>query len=523
LPSRKDDSVRRSVVWDYILGGRNQEIADKHNISLGTVRNIIDELREGIYPEYRDYLSYLSDLRWLSQQLSTRHFKLSKAIAGTLLLDHLLKLHVDPVELPQLLQLLQKVSPPGFPRDAFIKAALRLLRIEEETGLDFIEVEKRATALASQVKNLDEIKSGLEQTIASLQSQEQECRQNLDGSINAAQLEIRRLEESKAAQLANYKLTEERLTKHLQLHRKLEAYGLDFDKLDQLAKVLEEFERHDMQPSEIVKYVSQIISLPNEAELWTGKLEKVRKDLKESTESLLAINSEIAEAQGNLKQIETRKAQLLMELDQIGRKYESYALPIDFAQTLLHLLSDPSKAGDQQLLNLSKTLEAIVKTRAVTKNDLLVDYGRPRDLMILLVETVLGKKLIFKETQERELTALRKTNSDLQFNILGKFRAERDELRKERMSLDAEKQALGEATEDRVLRTAAASVKKGEIFLGGCKDCRTKVALIQGSREPLYPFSCPTCMSSLQPLRNPIPVPFVPLKEEGGPTMTTTA
>ena len=518
-----DDNVRRSVVWEWILGGRLKEIADKHNISVGTVRNIIDELREGIYPEYRDYLSYLSDLRWLSQQLSTRRLKLSKAIAGTLILDHLLKLHVDPVDLPQLLQLLQKVSPPGFPRDAFIKAALRLLRIEDETGLDFIEVEKRATALTSQVKNLDETKSGLEQTIASLQSQEQECRQNMDRSINAAQLEIRRIEESKAAQLAGYKLTEERLAKYLQIHRKLEPYGIDFDKLDQLVKVLEEFERHDMQPDKIVKYVTQITSLRNEAELRTGNLEKVRKDLKESAESLLAINSDIADAKSELKQLETRKAQLLMELDQIRRTYETYALPIDFAQTLLDLLSDPSKAGDQQLLNLSKTLEGIVKTRAVTKNDLLVDYGRLREVMVLLVETVLGKKLIFKETQERELTALRRTNSDLQFNILGKFRAERDELRKERMSLDADKLALWEATEDRMLRAAATSVKKGEIFLGRCKDCRTKVALIQGSREPLYSFSCPTCMSSLQPLRNLIPVPFVPLKEESGPTMSTTA
>src|SRR2546426_673837 len=118
-----DDNVRRSVVWERILGGRLKEIADKHNISVGTVRDII----------------------------------------------------------------------------------------EEETGLDFIEVEKRATALTSQVKNLDETKSGLEQTIASLQSQEQECRQNLDRSISAAQLEIRRLEQSKAAQLADNNLTREQL------------------------------------------------------------------------------------------------------------------------------------------------------------------------------------------------------------------------------------------------------------------------------------------------------------------------
>ena len=208
LPARIEEEVRRIVVFQYFSGEKPEVIAKRNNISYGTVRNVIRELMEGHFPEYDDFLAYLHDIRWLLRELKRRHRTLPEAIGGFMFLEELLRIRVDPAELSRLLPILRKLSPPGFQRDAFARALSEIIRLVE-AGLSFVEMEEKAVGLRSDVAGLEKSKSELEATIRDEQTQEQEARQSLDRTLSAGKQEIRRLEQSKADQLASNNLTED--------------------------------------------------------------------------------------------------------------------------------------------------------------------------------------------------------------------------------------------------------------------------------------------------------------------------
>ncbi len=147
-------------------------------------------------------------------------------------------------------------------------------------------------------------------------------------------------------------------------------------------------------------------------------------------------------------------------------------------------------------------MQTIVKTRKSETSDFLIDYERVRELLRLLVETVAGKTLVWKETQDREMTALRNMSSEIQFGRVGKFYARERELRRKEAILEQQTRALGEAVEDKLLEAAVAQRKKGVIFLGKCPDCRTKSAIMPGPGQSLESFHCSCCYSTLKPIHN---------------------
>lgn len=112
----------------------------------------------------------------------------------------------------------------------------------------------------------------------------------------------------------------------------------------------------------------------------------------------------------------------------------------------------------------------------------MIDYERPRKLLFLLVQTVAGNTLEWKEDADRELTALRNKNSELLLGHLAKLESTEQGQRKMQVELDREKRAFGEAAENKVLKVALAHVKKGDIFMGKCTTCDTKAAIIRGSK-----------------------------------------
>jgi hypothetical protein len=502
MPARIDEAIRRGVVWLWISGERMEEIAAKKNISLGSVRNIIAELKQGQYPEYQEYLPYLNDFRWLSQRLKATGHSLQEAIAGSVLLGFLARLGTEPAELEELLELLRKISPQGFPRERFVQAALRVNELEEETGLDFKEIEKKAEGMGSDIATKETRQQELTNSISSLQVAEQEARKNHDRTVTERKQELHHLEQKIASQLASNRLTEEQLAKHCQVQAALASHGISFENLDTLLKVLNEFEKHGMEPRIIVEFVKKINGLSEQVDAWNTRVSMVQKELADGKKSLETINDQVSKGKAELDALRGLKAELETQLDQTKKDYDRYYLPIDFAQTILHLLNEPWRATDQQLLNLSDSLQSIVKTRKSATKDLLINYDKPRDLLRLLLETVGGKTLVFKETQDREMTALRNQNSELELNIQRKLRGQKEELRRDRINLDLEKRALGDAAEDKLIEVAVAQVKKGVIFLGKCKSCHAKGAVIPGNRRPIVHFRCPCCIYSLEPISN---------------------
>ncbi len=496
LPARIEEEVRRIVVFQYFSGEKPEVIAKRNNISYGTVRNVIRELMEGHFPEYDDFLAYLHDIRWLLRELKRRHRTLPEAIGGFMFLEELLRIRVDPAELSRLLPILRKLSPPGFQRDAFARALSEIIRLVE-AGLSFVEMEEKAVGLRSDVAGLEKSKSELEATIRDEQTQEQEARQSLDRTLSAGKQEIRRLEQSKADQLASNNLTEDRLAKYVQIHTKLVSHGVDFERLETLVRVLEELETHGMQPRRILGYLESINSLSGEVENRTLAVKEVRKKLVEGQENLEKVNNESSNARAKLAALEKEKTELLEQLGKIQEDYKGYLLHIDMARTLILLLHDPSRATNLQLLGASKLLEWIVEARKNMPNE-MVRYDRPREALTMLVGNVLGKTLVFKEDRDAEMSALRNENIDLKLGRLGKLQGEQRELRWAREMFEVKKRRFEEASVDKLLEVALAAVKRGEILLGACKSCGARVAMVRGAKpSPWSSFSCSSCHSTL--------------------------
>lgn len=51
MPSRIDDGIRRDIAWSWTLGKKMDVIAQEKQVSYGTVRNVVDELKTGKFPE----------------------------------------------------------------------------------------------------------------------------------------------------------------------------------------------------------------------------------------------------------------------------------------------------------------------------------------------------------------------------------------------------------------------------------------------------------------------------------------
>src|SRR5207248_8766390 len=125
------------------------------------------------------------------------------------------------------------------------------------------------------------------------------------------------------------------------------------------------------------------------------KLEVTNQELRDAT-------AKVAQAQKDLEGLELLENESRERTAQSEIKMEKNNLRLDLADTILALLNDASKVKDDQLLGIAEKLQQVVKTR---KNllGLPVDYQALRDRLLLWVETLLGKKLVTRESVD-ELT-----------------------------------------------------------------------------------------------------------------------
>ena len=104
MPARLPQEIRLQVIQLYIQGYSSEKIAARLNIAPQSVRNIIEELKRGDYPEYESFLPYLEDLRTLSRILRSKKRTMQQAIIGITVFDTLNEMGIDPVELKEQLQ-----------------------------------------------------------------------------------------------------------------------------------------------------------------------------------------------------------------------------------------------------------------------------------------------------------------------------------------------------------------------------------------------------------------------------------
>jgi hypothetical protein len=168
-PARISDEVRSATILLWFEGYSLEDIAKKIGVHVGSVRNFIEELKRGDFPEYEGVLPYLDSMRHLAQEMRANKVSLQQTVIGSTAFTALTKL-IDPQKLKQLLDLLLRIAPENFPKDKFVDAALRLAEIEKATGVSFTELPAKATEQRREIENLTATKSQLTKDIDSLRN-----------------------------------------------------------------------------------------------------------------------------------------------------------------------------------------------------------------------------------------------------------------------------------------------------------------------------------------------------------------
>lgn len=137
--------IRMEVLTLYFAGFLYNEIVAEmrrrgRQVSKGSVVNIVDELKKGVYPQFDLVLDQVEYLRQLAVALRKQGLSVSEASLGLTLFKRLIHLGVEPSRLEDWIRMCKRLSPPGYPVERFVKSALRLRELEEETGKSFAEL-----------------------------------------------------------------------------------------------------------------------------------------------------------------------------------------------------------------------------------------------------------------------------------------------------------------------------------------------------------------------------------------------
>lgn len=573
----------------WINGYTIEIIAREVGASVGSVRNIVQELRERRYPDFKNYVAYLEDLRRLSQQLRARKHTLQEALTGLAVYEGLTDLGLDPGGLQEQIQLFERTAPSDFPADQFARSALRVSKLESETGMTYEQLETRAIELKSDIARDESRKKELTNSINSLRTAEEDSRQSLErrlaqnkvteqglqsflrerdmlqkvglgpgnlklvadlvskcgtgeilaaakelsalesktgvniqglvadckrmvelreqavseynvarGMIQKSQGELQQMQQARKDQLARNNITDSQLAIFLTTRQQLTAWGIPLDKLESLKRVLGELEKQDFLPDKVAFYLRSIQGLEERKQQLSAEVAAVKNELDSKKRELQKINDRVSEKQSVLLKLHAAEAEgtAILTGTELGISHNLDR--VEFAETFVRLC-ETGNANNEQIARMIQTLQQVLKTRE-TVHGLPIDYDRIRKEFMVLVEKVLGDRLLPSGRLDEERR---------------KMRGFWDFLESRKKEIDQERTELDNATTDKLLAMVVSLHRKGAVFSGQCSNCKTRVAVRKGNAPRFFDiYSCPSCLGNLKLSNIPLPqLNLIPPKE----------
>ena len=425
MPAKLPSEIRRKVMKFWILGHNLDYIVTNTGASLGSVRNIINELRQGRIVEYGGFADYMDELRWLSQQLKSSNLNLQDAAIGITIFNALWQLSVNPAELQELIVFLKRVSPPDFPIQQFVRSALQIAKLESATKMNFQQLEAKARSLGSDVATLEATKAELGKTINSLRSTEEEARKHLDLS------------------LSQNKVTGQALQEYVTYREVLSKASLGLNDLKPLADFVKR-----TTPEKAVGAALELSRIESQ----TGKdsaaiLEDCKQKMLRNArldEESIRLGREIANSQTSLRQLtQARDRQLVDNLttqDQLGHyvgirsRLAAKGLHIEDLGVLEGIVNEFAKYGWQpakiiaylrKISDLERRTEQAKQELASVEKELGAKRSAHQQITNLVrIETIEFEKLKNLESQSRtrlDQAGRQIDNSNLQIDLADTF------------------------------------------------------------------------------------------------------
>jgi len=268
---------RMEVLKLYFEGWSYDKISEACGVSRGSVVNVINELKRGVYPEFDDLLGQIDTLRNLAVELKKLGLKPSQALLAAIFMRRLMRLGVEPSNIEVWIKLCEKLFTPEYPQDRVVNAAMKLIKLEEEEGKSLEELSVELEALPEKIKqaksSLDKLEAEItvkQKELQSLNKEVSSVREKLVKLIRGAE-SLERLGVDKVSNLSIYIEECERIGYKVEtvkdlakLQHDLRSIGLNPHKLQE-------------QASEIRALETRIKNLKSEIASYKRVLEKLRK------------------------------------------------------------------------------------------------------------------------------------------------------------------------------------------------------------------------------------------------------
>lgn len=281
------EHVRRKVFQLWIEGYTYRVISQKLNISLGSIARIVDQFRRK-RPD-------IDDLRLLNVQLRKTGSNLYDALRGATCIENLNKLDLSVKEIEDYKTLIDSVSENQDVKPAiFVKTAIKLMKLEAETGKTPTKIVKEFSEKQRKIENL------------------KKKRDSLKTEMNSIDCELRTLKQECIKVERDHTSVRKALNRSIKSRRRLERLGLD--KVERLAEFVESFESLGYDTKEI-KELGNLKNVLQEIQIDAATLENFIQEKSQMNRQLAGLREQVRVLGIEVKNLERRRFRIKRETE----------------------------------------------------------------------------------------------------------------------------------------------------------------------------------------------------------------
>jgi chromosome segregation ATPase/predicted transcriptional regulator len=262
----------------YLRGFSQKEIAEKEDVSQSTVSMVTSRSKRiPLRMSNDDPLSHqIDELRSLSVDLRNAGITVEEARSACSMMGELKKLGVNSGILPGVIDVYRRISPDDYPKGAFAKATIDMMRLMQQYKLTFDEIQ-------SEYKNANERVSKLKKQIE-------------DGKHEIEQIAERKKEAEAdlARRLDENRITLEQVGKALEARQLFENAGLDIEGAAAAGNLLKIFcNLAKSQGQNLEKAAGDLLKFLGNAESLDQGLKEIASQIETSTKHRDALAAEV--------------------------------------------------------------------------------------------------------------------------------------------------------------------------------------------------------------------------------------
>lgn len=372
---------KASRILEYFFGGIAQpEIARRCGVNQATVSRYASILRAtaddvGITAAAKEYgvMHEVDSLRSLAVELSKGKLTTEEAKEGVSILRLFNSLDVPSSEHKRLIEVISKLKDPQF-----VPAAMKLVKLEADTGKNYPEIVSHFEHLSSEGVQLQQSNAALKQENESLR---QDVKQ-LSKAKKVKEQEVRELEE---------RAEQRRAAIETEMDKRMEDTNLTLKRIERLEPMSQTLKKLGISDDELEGYLREHQKIeelgigfrnfkaaiePVEPSIKTIDADRFGKRLAEYgslDNAIEAIRNKLASSQSNLERLEGNRARLRAGVERLSKRKMALSEEVKDLRSLKQTLSQTTDAMEHQREQLEEYLPGLernVETMEIRKSAL---------------------------------------------------------------------------------------------------------------------------------------------------------